>query len=162
MTDIKPLKTKDDALRVVEFFFSDKVFEHEWAPGEKEMLEKAVHGSLTDGENHQYWFIEEGDKIIGAAGINENIYKSGGFEMSEDYFAVGSDCRGKGVGSLLLQRIEDFVKGKNGRYIVIETCDTPFYEPACRFYEDHGYKKVGTIPDYYNIGEGKIEYYKGL
>lgn len=162
MFTVKPLKKKEDALRIIDFFFSKDAFQHIWAPGEKEMVKNAVLQSLEDGDSHQYWFVEDQNMIIGALGINENTYKSGGYEMVEDYVAVHQLYRRKGIGSLLLHTMEDFVRGRKGRYIHIETCDIPSYVPARRFYEKNGYEKVGEMPDYFNVGEGRIDYFKKL
>jgi ribosomal protein S18 acetylase RimI-like enzyme len=126
------------------------------------MVKHAVLQSLEDDDTHQYWFVEDQGMIIGALGINENTYKSGGYEMADDYVAVHRHYRKQGIGLLLLQMMEQFVRENKGRYIHIETCDIPYYEPARRFYEKNGYKKVGEMPDYYNIGEGRIDYYKKL
>jgi len=162
MYAIKPLENKEDALRIIDFFFSKDAFQHIWAPGEKDLVRQAVLSSLEDGDHHQYWFVVDKGIIIGAIGVNENKYKSGGYEMADDYLAVHKDFRKQGLGTLLLQTLEKFVQQNNGRYICIETCDIPYYLPARCFYETNGYKKVGEIPDYYNIGEGRIDYFKKL
>lgn len=162
MFTVKPLKTKEDASRIVEFFFSENAFQHIWAPGEKEMVKNAVLRSLEDEDGHQYWFVEDQGIIIGALGVNENSYKSGGYEMVEDYLAIHQQYRKKGIGSLLLHTMEDFVKERKGRYIHIETCDIEYYKPARMFYEKNGYRKVGEMPDYFNIGEGRIDYLKKI
>ena len=66
------------------------------------MVENAVLKSLTDKDSHQYWFVEHDGTIIGALGVNENTYKSGGYEMVEDYVAVHQRYRKQGIGSKLL------------------------------------------------------------
>lgn len=162
MFTVQPLKTKKDALRIVDFFFSEHAFQHVWAPGEKDMVRSAVLSGFEPDSHHHYWFIEEKGVIIGAIGINENTYKSGGYQMVEDYLAVHKKYRRRGIGTMLFKAMEDFVRKHQGRYIHIETCDIPYYEPARRFYEKNGYKKVGAMPDYYNIGEGRIDYFKKL
>jgi len=159
---VQPLRTVEEARRIIQFFFSPHVFDHQWAPGEKALLQESVLTSVSDGATHQYWFIEDKGNVIGAIGVNENSYKSGGFEMTDDYMAVHPEYRKKGLATQLLVTTEQFVKKQNGRYILIETCDIPSYAPARAFYEKQGYKKVGEIPDYYNPGEGKIEYYKKI
>jgi ribosomal protein S18 acetylase RimI-like enzyme len=162
MFTVKPLKTKEDALKIIEFYFSKDAFQHIWAPGEKDMVKNAVLTSLKDGDHHQYWFVEDREKIIGALGVNENKYQSGGYEMADDYVAVHQNYRKQGIGSLLLKTMESFVRQNKGRYIHIETCDIPYYKPARLFYKKNNYEKVGEMPDYFNIGEGRVDYYKKL
>lgn len=162
MLEVKKLITKKDALRTIRFLLSKDAFHHIWAPGEKDMVRQAVLKSIKEKGHHQYWFIEDNKKIIGAIGVNENSYKSGGYHMVEDYVAVHKDYRRKGLGSLLLKTMEEFVKKNKGRYLLIETCDIDYYQPARLFYEKNGYIKVGAIPDYYNRGEGRIDYWKKI
>lgn len=162
MFQIQRLKTKKDALRVINFLHSNEAFQDTWVPGEKGMIKKTVMESLHRRKHHQYWYIEKKGKIIGALGVNENVYKSGGYEMMKDYVAVHKDYKRHGLGSKLLKTMEDYVRSQRGRYILITTCDTDYYKPAGLFYEKNGYVKVGTIPDYYLVGEGKIDYLKRM
>ena len=76
MFEIKKLETEEDALRIIDFLHSDRAFEHTWAPGEKEMIREAVLASLKKEGHHQYWYVEEKGEIIGALGINENVYSN--------------------------------------------------------------------------------------
>lgn len=123
------------------------------------MVEKSPIDSLT-GKNHRYWYVEADGKIIGAIGVRENKYGSGGYEMDSDYVAVHKNYRNEGVASKLLQEVEKYVKENGGRYLHVLTCDIHSYEPARVFYEKNGYKKVAEIPDYYVQGEGRIDYFK--
>jgi len=162
MFEIQKLATKKDALRVINFLQSDEAFQDTWVPGEKEMIRNTVLESLNKSKHHQYWYIEKKGKIIGALGVNENVYESGGYEMMKDYIAVHKDYKRHGLGTKLLKTMEDYVWLQKGRYILITTCDTDYYKPARLFYEKHGYVKVGAIPDYYLVGEGKIDYLKKM
>lgn len=159
MLDVKVLQDNDTAIRVGQFLTGPDAFEQTWAPNEKKIVEQATVDSLT-GRNHRYWYVEDNGKIIGALGIRENKYGSGGFEMDSDYVAVHKDYRGKGIAGELLKSAEEFVKACGGRYIHVITCDIDSYKPARAFYEKNGYKKVGEIPNYYVPGEGRIDYFK--
>jgi len=157
MIKIKEVKDKKSAKRVSDFLLSKDAFEHTWAPGEYDIVKKAPLASLEE-KNHVYWYIEEKDKVIAALGIAENEYKSGGYFL--DYFSVHKRYRRRGLGSSLLKTAENFIGKRKGRYLIIDSCDTDFYKPARGFYKKHGYKKTGYVPDYYVVGEGKIDYYK--
>ena len=161
MINVKELNNKEVAVKIGEFLTSEKAFEQTWAPNEKAMVKKAVLDSL-ENENHQYWYVEEDGKIIGAIGVRENKYGSGGYEMDEDYIAVDTDYRKKGIASALLKEMEAFVRKKKGRYIHALSCDIESYEPARHFYLKNGYKKVAEIPNYYVEGEGRIDFFKEL
>lgn len=94
MYTVMPLNTKNDAARIVDFFFSKDAFEHIWAPGEKDIVKNAVFKSLEDGKNHRYWFVEDKEMVIGAIGINENSYKSGDTKWLR-IMSPSTGCTGK-------------------------------------------------------------------
>jgi ribosomal protein S18 acetylase RimI-like enzyme len=161
MFKVEVLEDKQTAERIGEFLTSQNAFEQTWAPNEKEMVMKAPLDSLNK-ENHRYWYIEKENQIIGAIGVRENKYGSGGYEMDSDYVAIHKDYRRHGLASKLLEAMENFVKERNGRYIHALTCDIESYKPALRFYEHNGYIKVAEIPDYYVESEGRIDYFKKI
>jgi ribosomal protein S18 acetylase RimI-like enzyme len=161
MFEVQILKEEKTAKRIGEFLTSENAFEQTWAPNEKAMVMKAPLDSL-ENENHRYWYVEKDDKVIGAIGVRENKYGSGGYEMDADYVAVHKDFRRNGIASKLLSAMEHFVKEKNGRYIHVLTCDIDSYKPALSFYENNGYTKVAKMPNYYVENEGRIDYFKEL
>ncbi len=161
MYTVQVLEDEETAARIGEFLTSENAFEQTWAPNEKAMVMKAPKDSLHN-ENHCYWYVEDRGEIIGAIGVRENKYGSGGYEMDSDYVAVHKDHRRKGIASILLKSMEDYVRSKKGRYIHVLTCDIESYKPARNFYENNEYKKVAVIPNYYVAGEGRIDYFKEL
>ena len=127
----------------------------------KRLLHKPPLDSLQN-KNHRYWYLEYKGEIIGAIGVRENKYGSGGYEMDSDYVAVHKKYRNQGIASAMLKEIEEYVRENKGRYIHVLTCDIDSYAPARKFYEKNGYTKVAQIPDYYVEGEGRIDYFKKL
>lgn len=156
---IKKLSDTKTAEKIGAFLTDIDTFDQEWAPDEKRIVKQAPIDSISS-ENHQYWYAEDQGQIIGAIGVRENKYKSGGYEMDSDYMAIHKKYRKQGIATQLLIQAEEFVKEKNGRYIHILSCDIPSYKPARAFYEKHGYHQVATIPDYYVRGEGRVDYFK--
>lgn len=161
MFQVRIVKDKETAKKVGKFLTGPFAFEQTWAPNEKAFTQQAPLDSLKN-KNHRYWYIEDDGKIIGAMGVRENKYGSGGYEMDSDYVAVHKNHRRQGLASLLLEKMEEFVRKKGGRYIHVLTCDIDSYKPANCFYEKNGYKKVAEIPGYYVEGEGRIDYFKEI
>lgn len=159
--EVKELTDAETAEMIGKFLTGLNAFEQTWAPNEKKFVEQAPVESL-DKENHRYWYIEDSGEVVGAIGVRENKYGSKGFEMDSDYIAVHRDYRRQGLATKLLAEMEKFVKDIGGRYIHVLTCDIDSYLPARKFYEKHGYKRVGEIPNYYVPGEGRIDYFKEL
>jgi len=95
---IKVLKDKQTAQRVVDFLTGPNAFSQTWAPNEKKIVKQAVEDSLN-AKNHRYWYVEVDNMIVAAMGVRENKYGSGGYVMDEDYLAVHKDYRRKGIAS---------------------------------------------------------------
>ncbi len=161
MYQVKVLNDEITAKRIGKFLTGPNAFEQTWAPNEKAIVARAPLDSLN-GKNHRYWYVEDKGEIIGAIGVRENKYGSGGYEMDCDYVAVHKNYRQQGIASKLLQLLEQYVKANGGRYIHVLSCDIDSYRPARLFYEKNGYKKVAEIPDYYVPGEGRIDYFKSF
>lgn len=159
--EIKILTDKNIAIKIGEFLTGPNAFDVTWAPNEKDLVCEAPIESIGKS-NHRYWYIQDNDQIIAAIGVRENKLGSGGYEMDSDYVAVHKDYRKKGLAKQLIKAVEDYVKANHGRYIHVVTCDIESFKPARKFYENAGYKKVSEMPDYFVVGEGRIDYYKEL
>ena len=76
------------------------------------------------------------------------------------WIAVDPAFAGHGIGTRLLQRMEELVLAANGRLIVVETSSCPKYAASRRFYLKNGYNSAETIRDFYRDGEDRVTYVK--
>ncbi len=76
------------------------------------------------------------------------------------WMAVAPSEQGKGRGKELVLWLEDEVRRRDGRVVVIETSSQPKYRGTRRFYVDLGYKEVARIPDFYRAGDDRVIYAK--
>jgi GNAT superfamily N-acetyltransferase len=76
------------------------------------------------------------------------------------WMAVAPAEQGKGRGRELVRWLEDEVRRRNGRVILIETSSQPKYHGTRRFYIDLGYKEVARVPDFYRAGDDRVIYAK--
>ena len=67
-----------------------------------------------------------------------------------------------GIGSQMLQAVENAVRAVNGRLLLIETSDKASFERTRQFYRKHGYSEVAHIPDYVTDGDGKASFIKRM
>lgn len=65
-------------------------------------------------------------------------------------------ARGKRIGSLLVQRIEDLAREKGLTRLVLETGEAPGFEPAWRVYERNGFDVCGAVLDYPDSGYSRF------
>lgn len=73
---------------------------------------------------------------------------------------VRSESRGAGIGSALLQHVEDRARADGQRDMMLLV--SAFNHQAQRFYEAHGYRHVGTIPAYVCPGIDELIFVKRL
>jgi ribosomal protein S18 acetylase RimI-like enzyme len=76
------------------------------------------------------------------------------------WIAVDPAYAGQGIGSRLLQAVEEQVRWMRGRLLVLETSSTQCYAQTRHFYLKIGYTLVETIPDFYREGEDRVTYLK--
>ena len=76
------------------------------------------------------------------------------------WLAVDPRHHGRGHGRRLLEHAEAHVRRENARLFLIETSDTPVYEPTRGFYLKAGYTQAAVVADFYADGDGKVVYAK--
>lgn len=126
------------ALELIDIYIRDKnqkdylVYVHE--PNEKNITGYICYGKrpLTEGTYDLYWI------------------------------AVNPEYHGKGIGSKLVQFMEDYLSQRNANLILIETSGKDSYENERRFYEKNGYLIQTVIKDFYRANDDLYIYHKYL
>ncbi len=75
---------------------------------------------------------------------------------------VSQDSQRKGIASEMMNYIEQFIKQKDGRILIVETSSDDAQIGARSFYPKIGYTQVGIIKDFWKEGEDKIIFWKKL
>lgn len=78
------------------------------------------------------------------------------------WIAVAPRVQGHGIGAGLLDFLEETVRDRNGRMILVDTSSIPQYEKTQRFYFRKGFHEVARVPDYYHPGNDRITFCKKL
>lgn len=68
----------------------------------------------------------------------------------------------KGLGRVLVNRIEDILRERCQRLLIVETSSKKDFEGARTFYKRIGFKKEGTICDFYDDNDSKVTFSKKL
>lgn len=108
------------------------------------------------GEGHEVYVAEEGKNLLGW------VYFSPSFKADRiwDLWWIGvlPENQQAGVGSKLLAFVEGFVQTQSARMLIIETSSTSSFDGVRKFYLNKGYSDCGTIPDFYEDGDGKVTF----
>jgi ribosomal protein S18 acetylase RimI-like enzyme len=78
------------------------------------------------------------------------------------WIGVHGGFQARGLGQMVLQYAEEFVRGAAGERITLETSGRAGYTRARRFYEASGYLAAGRIRDFYRQGDDCVIYCKEL
>jgi GNAT superfamily N-acetyltransferase len=77
------------------------------------------------------------------------------------WMAVDPAAQGAGIGSALIQAMEERLRGL-ARLIIVETAGRADYRPTRTFYEARGYHQAAVIADFYAAGDDQVVYVKTL
>jgi ribosomal protein S18 acetylase RimI-like enzyme len=104
--------------------------------------------------------VENEDLAIGYICYGPTPMTEGTFDLY--WIAVDPNLQEKGVGSKLLDFLEEAVKARGGRMILADTSTVPYYEKTKKFYVKNGFQEVARIPDYYRPGNDRITFCRRL
>ena len=96
--------------------------------------------------DHPAWVMEEDDCVIGW--ISLSPYRNGreAFRSTvEVSYYLHPDFTGKGLGSLLIEHVEDYAK-RQGLLVILAILISENY-PSIRLLERHGYNRWGELPE---------------
>jgi GNAT superfamily N-acetyltransferase len=153
---IRPMELRDkepvmDLIRATGFFM----------PAEVDVAEELIDVYLEDPEQKDYRIVVVENDRKDAVGY----LTWGPTPLAEDaydlyWMAVAPSEQGKGRGKVLVRWLEDEVRRRDGRMIIIETSSQPKYHGTRQFYIDLDYKEVARVPDYYRAGDDRVIYAK--
>jgi ribosomal protein S18 acetylase RimI-like enzyme len=76
--------------------------------------------------------------------------------------AVHPDRQGQGIGTRLMRHLERVLSERGERVLLVETSGLPEFDAARAFYRGLGYDEEARIRDFYQAGDDKIVFRKGL
>ena len=121
------------------------------------MLSEYFDGNL--GSDH-FWIADDDSGIQGAAYYAPEVLAGGTWNLY--FIGVQPNCQGKGRGTLLLRYVEQHLKERGERLLLVETSGLDSFEQTRTFYRKNGYEQEARIRDYYKAGEDKIIFRKAL
>ena len=105
------------------------------------------------------WVAEESDRLAGFA-IVEWTQEIGGVVAYIQTIEVAPEWRGRGVGSKLLQRVEESARLANAKAIWLHV--DAENRPAIALYQRDGYLCEGKVDHYYGRGRAGLIFAKDL
>ncbi|MBP8975970.1 MAG: GNAT family N-acetyltransferase [Bacteroidetes bacterium] len=153
---IRKVETRD-VQTIVQLVQVTQVFRDEEINVARELVEIAVN----DPQQKDYFIsvaADEQDNAVGYYCVGPTPLTMSTFDLY--WIAVHPSYQGQGVGHLLLNHCEDFVRQNHGTLIMVETSSLPKYERTRTFYCRHQYSEVARIQNYYAPGDDLILFSK--
>jgi ribosomal protein S18 acetylase RimI-like enzyme len=150
------------------------------SPRDRERIHEILVSTARFTEQEVGWAMELVDLALGppqdnyeahviedAVGAVQGYVLFGPTPMADavyDLYWIAVDPRrqGQGVGQLLLRFVENEVRRRDGRMLLIETSSRRSYAPTVRFYRQAGYREISRIKDFYRIEDDKVVFSKSL
>lgn len=134
-----------------------------FTPEEIKVAMELIDIVLKDPNQKDYQIhcmVNDQDQPLGYICYGPAPMAQGTFDLY--WIVVDPPFQNQGVGSKLLDFLEEVVRGRNGRMILIETSSTTPYEKTQKFYLRKGFQAVAKVPDYYSLGNDRITFCKRL
>jgi len=126
-----------------------------------EILEEMISNFLNNSETEEIWFTAiENDIPISIGFCAPEKLTEGTFNL----YAIGvkSNIQGKGIGNKMMKYIEEQLRQKGQRILIVETSGSEDLELTRKFYENLDYTKEAIIRDFWSDGDDKVVYWKKL
>ncbi len=126
-----------------------------------EYLDEMISDYFDNSESQDIWFASFDGNRPTAIGycVPEKL-------TNETYnlLAIGvtRDTQRNGVATEMMNYIEQQLKQKGGRLLIVETSTDDAQVGARKFYNKIGYTQMAVIKDFWNDGEDKIVFWKKL
>lgn len=138
-------------------------------PNELEVVSKLLLDYFADGSGRdslqnsnaeRFWLTnhQDNDEVFGVAYCEPERMTDQTWNLQ--LIAVHPDYQGQGHGSNLLSHVEETLKARGGRMLLVETLAG--FDLAQAFYKKSGYEEEARIRDFYAAGDDKVVFRKVL
>jgi len=129
-------------------------------PEEVATAVELLDSSLEGDDDYRFLGAYDGDELVGYACWGPTPGTVGTADLY--WLVVDPTRQHRGVGTQLLDAVEDRLKADRCRLVVVETSSREDYAATRAFYERRGYGRVAAIPAYYAPGDDLVIYLKDL
>lgn len=125
-----------------------------------EMLPDMISPFLA-GDEDSFWLTAVAEhKPVGLAFTQVEPMTEGTWNMLA--LAVHPDYQGKGLGRMIVQKVEHTLVEKAARLVIVDTSGTESFAKARAFYQALGYEVEARIRDFWSAGDDKVTLRKSL
>jgi ribosomal protein S18 acetylase RimI-like enzyme len=140
-------------------YFKQVIDSNELFPSE--MLDDMMHDFFTNASSTDIWLCATIDQQpVAVAYCAPERMTEGTYNLY--LIAVLAARKGSGIGSKVMQHLENQLRNAGVRVLLVETSGLPEFEQTRRFYDKCQYRREAVIRDFYQEGEDKVVFWKKL
>jgi ribosomal protein S18 acetylase RimI-like enzyme len=149
-----------DRARIAELLVATAAFSSEEVDVALELFDLGVadrgDAGAVDATDAEYELIGafEGERVVGYVCIGPTPATDGTFDLY--WLAVDPAAQGAGVGGALVTAVEDRLRARGARLILVETSSRPDYLKTRAFYARRGYTEAARVRDFYAPADDRI------
>jgi GNAT superfamily N-acetyltransferase len=149
---IRPTKDSDfDAL--IDIATASGLFE----PNQTEMLA----GMLQSPSENDVWFTDDCENgPVGVAYLAPERMTNGTWNLL--FIAIHPDHQRRGRGTAILKYVQDLLRSKGERILLVETAGLDDFDYVRSFYARDGFEMEARVRDFYDVGVDKVIFRKSL
>lgn len=157
--NIRPAELKDRQ-RIQEILASCLLFTEEEVRCAVELVDIFLDPDHPESADYQTAVVEDEGLVQGYVTYGPTPLTDGVYDLY--WIAVDPKQQGRGFGQILLRFVENDVRSRKGRMLLIETSSKGSYASTMRFYERAGYAEISRIKDFYRVEDDKLVFCKRL
>ncbi len=126
-----------------------------------DMLAGMIEGFLSGSSHDDIWLTCEVDRrAVGFCYAALEQLTDGTWNMLA--IAVRPECQGTRVGGALITKLEEILRQRGARIIIVDTSGADGFARTREFYRRRGYEEEARIRDYWAADDDKITFWKAL
>lgn len=122
------------------------------------MVDEMAEPFLSGNAQHLWLVAVSEDQTFGFAYCEPERMTEGTYNLLA--IAVSADRQRSGIGAALIRCVENDVRDRNGRILLVETSTDPDQDGARAFYLKDGFTEEARIRDFYAPGQTKVVFWK--
>jgi GNAT superfamily N-acetyltransferase len=129
---------------------------------ELDVAMELVDVALTKPGQDDYhpYVLEQGEVLMAYACFGRNPMTRFTYDLY--WLATRADQMRRGYARALFAFVEEEIRRRGGRLLVIETSSKESYGGSREFYSRIGCEFAASLPDFYDVGDDRVIYFKRL
>lgn len=129
-------------------------------PHELDTLDGMLTGYFDGTLEGHRWIVLDSRGVVGAAYYAPEMMTDGTWNLY--FIGILPEQQGNGHGRALLAAVEQALRRRGERVLIVETSGLDNFEPTRQFYRKNGYDEEARIREFYGPGDDKVVFWKSL